>query len=237
MSQPPELEPIFDRTPHPFGDGPVDPVVYDASMAALRQRTVNFAAQALCRHDVWSAGWTAKRRIGISAARGDGARRAGCAAGRPPASRPRWSTRFAAGTFVHRDGRRRPPRHRTWNDPAFERPVVGRASPPGYGSILLRPARGPGFDPQADRAASARCRQRLAAAAMRSTRRRRRRQRLAAALDAFFAGSPGAYGVLIASPERVLVERYSAFGATGSRDAKLVDDQGDHLHGHRPADP
>ena len=45
MSQPPELEPIFDRTPHPFGGGPVDPVVYDASLAALRQRTVNFAAR------------------------------------------------------------------------------------------------------------------------------------------------------------------------------------------------
>jgi hypothetical protein len=39
------MEPIFDRTPHPFGGGPVDPVVYDASVAALRQRTVNFAAR------------------------------------------------------------------------------------------------------------------------------------------------------------------------------------------------
>ena len=38
-------EPIFDATPHPFGDGPVDPVVHDASIAALRQRTVNFAAK------------------------------------------------------------------------------------------------------------------------------------------------------------------------------------------------
>src|SRR5215211_163138 len=39
------VEPIFDRTPHPFGDGPVDPLVYDASPQALRQRTVNFAAK------------------------------------------------------------------------------------------------------------------------------------------------------------------------------------------------
>ena len=45
MRQAPPLEPIFDRTPHPFGDGPVDPIVYDASVAALRQRTVNFAAR------------------------------------------------------------------------------------------------------------------------------------------------------------------------------------------------
>jgi len=35
---------------------------------------------------------------------------------------------------------------------------------------------------------------------------------LASALDVFFARSPGVYGVLIASPDRVLTERYSAFG-------------------------
>ena len=39
------VEPIFDRTPHPFGDGPVDPLIYDATDRALRQRTVNFAAK------------------------------------------------------------------------------------------------------------------------------------------------------------------------------------------------
>ncbi len=35
---------------------------------------------------------------------------------------------------------------------------------------------------------------------------------MAAALDAFFASSSGVYGVLIGTPERVLVERYSPFG-------------------------
>ena len=39
------VEPIFDQTPHLFGDGPPAPVVYDASTRALRQRTVNFAAK------------------------------------------------------------------------------------------------------------------------------------------------------------------------------------------------
>src|SRR5689334_15141742 len=38
------VEPYFDRTPQPFGDGPADPLVYDASPRALRQRTVSFAA-------------------------------------------------------------------------------------------------------------------------------------------------------------------------------------------------
>src|SRR5207253_7527318 len=41
------VEPYFDRTPQPFGDGPPDPLVYDASPRALRQRTANFAAKRL----------------------------------------------------------------------------------------------------------------------------------------------------------------------------------------------
>ena len=41
------IEPYFDRTPQPFGDGPPDPLVYEASPRMLRQRTVNFAAKRL----------------------------------------------------------------------------------------------------------------------------------------------------------------------------------------------
>src|SRR6516162_1037960 len=41
------VEAYFDHTPQPFGDGPPDPLVYDASPRALRQRTVNFAAKRL----------------------------------------------------------------------------------------------------------------------------------------------------------------------------------------------
>jgi hypothetical protein len=41
------VEPYFDRTPQPFGDGLPVPVIYDASPRALRQRTVNFAAKRL----------------------------------------------------------------------------------------------------------------------------------------------------------------------------------------------
>ena len=40
-------EAYFDRTPQPFGDGPPDPLVYDASPRALRQRAMNFAAKRL----------------------------------------------------------------------------------------------------------------------------------------------------------------------------------------------
>jgi CubicO group peptidase (beta-lactamase class C family) len=85
-------------------------------------------------------------------------------------------------------------------------------SRPGYGSILLRPGVAPGFDPQ-------------------PIARQRPNQgqswplgdavdtpaspppALRAALDAFFASSPGTYGVLVAAPDRVLAERYSPFGA------------------------
>lgn len=36
---------LFDSTPVLSGGGPVDPMVFDGSNAALRQRTVNFAAR------------------------------------------------------------------------------------------------------------------------------------------------------------------------------------------------
>jgi hypothetical protein len=39
-------------------------------------------------------------------------------------------------------------------------------------------------------------------------------EEIARALDGFFARSAGAYGILIATPERILCERYNAFGAT-----------------------
>ena len=41
------VKPYFDRGLQPFGDGSADPLAYDASPRALRQRTVNFAAKRL----------------------------------------------------------------------------------------------------------------------------------------------------------------------------------------------
>ncbi len=206
MSPPPELEPIFDRTPHPFGGGPVDPLVYDASPAALRQRTVNFAARRYADMMMVSGldRTTADRHFRLRAAvepTGLDARPTG------PGIQAEADAAFTAGHFVVK------------TDVADGRVIVrwGNAeglavSRPGYGSILLRPGIAPGFDPEpivrhlpqvgapwprgdaVDPAASP-------------------PPALGAALDTFFAGSPGAYGVLVASPERVLTERYSAFGA------------------------
>jgi hypothetical protein len=39
------VDSIFDTTRPLFADGPPDPVVYDGSPRAIRQRTVNFAAK------------------------------------------------------------------------------------------------------------------------------------------------------------------------------------------------
>ena len=101
----------------------------------------------------------------------------------------------------------------TWSDPRHGEPVSGSAiARPGYGGIVLGPHRLPRFEAHA------------------ITRRRGDAGRawptgdavekppatpsaMSAALDAFFASSPGTYGVLIGTPERVLAERYSAFGA------------------------
>ena len=170
-------------------------------------------------------------------ARGRAARRAEPPA-RRPATRPRWSRRTARDTSRIETGQRRPPRHRHLERSGVRAPRHRR----GHRAPELRRHRA---------RARTRCR--------RSIRKPIERQlpgaghawplgeaveppppppvKLVAALRTFFANSTGAYGILIASPERVLVERYSAFGGTGSRDAKLVDDQGDHLHADRPADP
>jgi hypothetical protein len=101
-----------------------------------------------------------------------------------------------------------------WNDAGFAEPVVGAAvARPGYGGIVLGPHASLSFDPQP------------------VSRKRAEPGRawplgdavetppappadVARALDAFFAHSTGAYGVLIAAPERVLCERYGEFGAT-----------------------
>jgi CubicO group peptidase (beta-lactamase class C family) len=198
------VEPIFDITPHPFGGGPVDPVVYDASVAALRRRTVNFAARRYADM-MFASGLdraTADRHFRLRAAvvpAGLGARPAGVTI------QAEADAALAAGRIVIKtdlDDCRVTVR---WDD------VVGHAvSRPGYGSILLGAYTAPAFDaepvvrrfPNRDQAWP---RGDAVDAGVAPPL-------LAGALDAFFASSPGAYGVLVASPERVLAERYSDFG-------------------------
>ncbi len=206
------VEPIFDRTPHPFGDGPVDPIVCDASDLALRQRTVNFAAKRYAdmlfvsgldratadQHFRWRA---AVPPAGLAAREADSDRQTALLAA------------VRAGQLkVHVDtGDRRVTV--CWNDPAQTGPVIGSAlTRPGYGTILLGEHAVPQFDPKP-------LHRRLPGAGQPWPRGEvvdlppPAPAALTQALDAYFAASPGAYGVLIATPDRVLHERYSHFGS------------------------
>jgi CubicO group peptidase (beta-lactamase class C family) len=201
----PVVDSTFDRTRPLFADGPPDPVVYDASPRAMRQRTVNFAAKRFAdmmyvtgldrstaeRHFRW-------RALGIP----------GGLSERPdaPAGQAELDGAHQAGRLVieTNDADRRATVR--WGDVTGS--AIGRA---GYGGILLGSRTAPGFDP--------------APLARRSDPTRAwpggdaveppasLPAELAAALEVLFANSRGIYGILIASPERVLAERYSAFGA------------------------
>ena len=206
------VEPIFDRTPHPFGDGPVDPVVCDASDRALRQRTVNFAAKRY--GDMLFVS-------GLDRATAD--RHFRWRAAVPPAglgARPEAEDRQAVLSAAVRAGQLSveadPVDRRVtvrWTDPDLPGPIVGSAlSRPGYGTILLGEHPVPGFDPRPVHRDLAGAGQAWPRGEM-VDRPPPAPPELAGALDAFFASSPGAYGVLIATPDRVLHERYSAFGA------------------------
>ena len=204
------VEPIFDRTPHPFGDGPVAPLVYDASVQALRQRTVNFAAKryadmlfvsgldraTAARHHRWRAALTP---AGLDA-------------------RPEGPDLSAALVKAVEAGRVSVDVDEAdcrvtvcWSE-ADAALVTGAAlARPGYGGIVIGAHAGLRFDPVPIH--------RPAPAQGASWPRGDAVDvpppappALASAVDAFLAASSGAYGVLVASPDRVLLERYSAFG-------------------------
>jgi CubicO group peptidase (beta-lactamase class C family) len=206
MTQPAWMETIFDRTPHLSGIGPVDPIVYDASIAALRQRTVNFAAKRYADMMFVSGldRTTADSHFRLRVAQPP----SGLSAHAPHATiQAEADTAFAAGRItIETDSTDRRATVR-WGD------VTGQAvSRPGYGSILLGPHTAPAFDPKP-------IARDLPAAGVpwphgdAIDRGSPPPPELSGALDRFFATSPGAYGVLIASPDRVLTERYSEFGA------------------------
>lgn len=204
------VEPIFDCAPHPFGDGPVNPWICDASDRALRQRTVNFAAK---RHAdmLFVTGLdetTARRHHRWRAAQPP----AGLDSRDPPGdSQARLMAAVAAGQLsvqIDNEDRRVTVR---WDAPD-QAPIVGSAlSRDGYGSIPLGTATVPSFQPRAiarDRSAQGKAwpiGDGIGPAAKASAD-------LTRALDAFFAASNGVYGILFATPERVLHERYSGFG-------------------------
>ena len=204
-------EAYFDRTPQPFAEGPPDPLVLDASPRALRQRTVSFAAKRFAdmRYVSGLDRATAERHFRwrpVVPPGGLGFRPA------PDGQAELAAAQRRGDIAVEMDDADRRVTVR-WNDTGFGEPVVGAAmARPGYGGIVLGPHAKLRFDPQP------------------IPRKRPGPGRawplgdaveappappaeFARALDAFFARSTGAYGVLVATPERILAERYSEFGA------------------------
>lgn len=205
------VEPIFDQTPQMLGDGPPAPAVYDATMRVLRQRTVNFAAKRYTDM-MFVSGLdraTADRHFRPRAAMVPGG-----LSGRPvgPNVQADLNAAYAEGRFaVEPDavGRRVTV---TWSDPPFGDPVKGHAmAAPGYGGIVLGEHRSPRFEPRTISRQSGNVAKPWPIGAQ-VEKPRQAPAPLAAALDAFFAASPGTYGVLIGTPDRVLVERYGDFG-------------------------
>ena len=201
------LEPTFDKTPAPFGAGLPDPVVHDASPRALRQRTVNFAAKRMTdmRYVSGLDRATAERHFRWRPATPPG----GLAARQAPDD-------AAPLIAAHRDGRititqddadRRVTV--TWSDADFGAPVVGAAlARRGYGSIVLGPHQNPDFDPKPiERPKENSSKPWPLGDAVEAPPAPP--AALSRALDAFFVGSSGAYGVLIANPDRVLCESYA----------------------------
>jgi CubicO group peptidase (beta-lactamase class C family) len=206
MTQPAWMETIFDRTPHLSAIGPVDPIVHDASRAALRQRTVNFAARRYADM-MFVSGLdraTADRHFRLRVAQVPSGLSAHAPEGTMQAEA---DAAFAAGHFVIGIDPAQGRATVRWGD------TVGHALfRPGYGSILLGSRTTPDFDPQpVSRPPPDTNRNWPLGDAVASTAAPP--PAFAAASDAFFARSPGVYGVLVASPDRILTERYSAFGA------------------------
>jgi hypothetical protein len=142
------VEPYFDRTPQPFGDGPPDPLVYDASPRMLRQRTVNFAAKRLAdmRYISGLDRATAERHFRWRPAvppGGLGFRAA------PDGQAELVAAQRRGDIVVDMDDADRRTIVR-WNDAEFGEPVVGATvARPGYGGIVVGPHASLRFDPQA----------------------------------------------------------------------------------------
>ncbi|MEI7713966.1 MAG: serine hydrolase [Rhodospirillales bacterium] len=205
------VEPIFDSAPHPFGDGPVAPSIYDASPRSLRQRTANFAAKRFADmmyvtgFDHHTANLHFRPRAAAVPAGLDSRSDDTDISADLNAALANGLIRVETDTADQRVTV-------AWNDPAFGPPIVGSAlTRPGYGSILLGEHAVPQFDPKPIHRHPTPAGKPWPYGEDVGTPAAPP-PAIAAALDAFMASSSGVYGVLIAKPDRVLLERYSDFG-------------------------
>jgi CubicO group peptidase (beta-lactamase class C family) len=210
------VEPLFDRSPVfvsvGAAAGPPDPVVYDASARALRTRTINFAAKRFADM-VYVSGLdraTAEDHFRWRAAAVPGGLMV----------RAQDTAASAQLAIAHKTGRIRietsdSDRRATvrWTDTDFGPPIVGSAiARKGYGGILLGGHVAPSFDPKSiSRSTTDIATPWPVGDAVEAANKSP--AEIIRALDALFRGSRGLYGILIATPDRVLLERYSDFGA------------------------
>lgn len=212
MSAPPPPEPLFDRFPTLSpGAAPAEPMLYDASVGALRQRSVNFIAKRMTDM-MFVSGLdqaTARTHLRLRAA----AAPAGLAARPLPDAGVQAALDAAAEEerlTIEADPARRAVTVR-WQDATFGTLSGTAIAPPGWGGVLLGPHPAPRFDPapipRAPGTPGADWPLGDAVATSRPD------PALAGAADALFAACPGLYGVLAATPDRIFFERYSGFGA------------------------
>jgi CubicO group peptidase (beta-lactamase class C family) len=190
---------VDSRVPFVAGGAPglPSPLVYDVSEHALRSREMNFAAKRLADMAFvsgldWADALARLRWRGIPPtagleAMGDGGPR-----------KAKLEAAIAAGAITIKPDAAARDVKIAWNDPAFGTPIVGRAvAPPGWGGIVA-----------GTREPAAVTRAPITRAAPSG-----RLWPLGDDVPRPVARSPGVYGILVATPDRVLFERYGAGGA------------------------
>lgn len=208
---------LFDRIPPLLpadaGDLP-QPFVYDQSPRALREKVVAYSAKRYVDMMYVS---------GLSRAAADqrfrprASGRSGGLSSEPsfPAEEAAVKAAWAEGRIAVAtdDADRRATV--TWTDPEFGPPVVGHAvARPGYGGIVLGRHADLAFAPKPlARPAPDRGQAWPLGDGGSTPGRNRGPAALEQAIERFFAGSPGLYGVLVATQGGVVAERYSDHGA------------------------
>ncbi|BBK41476.1 hypothetical protein STVA_14960 [Allostella vacuolata] len=208
---------LFDRIPPllPAGVGDLpQPFVYDQSPRALREKVVAHAAKRYVDM-LYVSGLpreTADRHF-----RPRAAGRSGGLGFEPDlaAAQAEVNAAWRAGqvTVASDDADRRVTV--TWDDPAFGPPVAGHAvARAGYGGIVLGRHVAPAFEPRpVARKPADRNRPWPLGDGGSTPGRNRGTAALEQAIERLFAGSAGIYGVMVATPDGVLAERYSDHGA------------------------
>ncbi len=202
--------PYFDRTPllaPALSPALPRPYVFDCSPPSLRSKIVSFIAK---RYVDMMYVTGLSRAVADASFRPRAIGQSGDLTTEPDISgrQAELEAAWRAGAIavVHDDDDRRI--RVTWEDPSFGAPIRATAvARPGYGGIVLGDRDAPAFEPVAIP------RRPAAADGPWKTGGTSGTAALGQTVDAFLASSPGIYGVLVTTPDTILMERYGAHGA------------------------